>query len=101
MKFSELEDLVVNWAVERGIIRSSTPQSQLLKTVSELGELADATIKNDDAGIDDGIGDVLVTLIIYAYMVDRDLKSCLQTAYDTIKERKGKMSAGGAFVKEE
>lgn len=101
MKFSELEDLVVNWAIERGIVRSSTPQSQLLKTVSELGELADATIKDDEDGIDDGIGDVLVTLIIYAYMMERDLKSCLQSAYDTIKERKGKMSAGGAFVKEE
>lgn len=99
-KFSELEGLIVNWAIERGIVGSSSPQSQLLKTVSELGELADATIKNDDDGIDDGLGDVLVTLIIYAYMMDRDLKSCLQSAYDTIKDRKGKMSPGGAFVKE-
>lgn len=100
MKFSDLEDLVVNWAVERGIVRYSTPQSQLLKTMSELGELADATIKNDDDAIDDGLGDVLVTLIIYAYMTDRDLKSCLHGAYEAIKNRKGKMSPGGAFVKE-
>lgn len=101
MKFSELENLIVLWAEDKGIITHSTPHAQLLKTVSELGELADATIKDDVDGIIDGLGDVLVTLVIYAEMQGVSLKHCLQTAYGVIKDRKGKMSAGGAFVKEE
>lgn len=100
MKFSKLEDLVVAWAEERGIFEGSDPHSQLLKTMSELGELADATIKNDMDGIVDGLGDVLVTLIIYAEMKGVPLKSCLQAAYGVIKDRRGRISPGGAFVKE-
>lgn len=101
MRFSELEQHVIQWAADRGILDHSTPHSQLLKTMSELGELADATIKEDDDGIVDGLGDVLVTLTIYAEMQGVELKSCFQKAYDVIKDRRGRMSAGGAFVKEE
>lgn len=101
MKFSQLEDLVIEWAEDRGIIAHSTPHAQLLKTMSELGELADATIKDDVDGVVDGLGDVLVTLIIYADMQGLCLKACLHKAYSVIKGRQGTMSAGGAFVKEE
>lgn len=101
MKFSEIESLVVQWADDRGILFNSTPHAQLLKTMSELGELADATIKDDMDGIIDGLGDVLVTLVIYAEMQGFGLKECLQKAYGVIKDRKGRMSAGGAFVKED
>lgn len=100
MNFKELEQLVTQWAADRGILHNSTPHSQLLKTMSELGELADATIKDEMDGVTDGLGDVLVTLIIYAEMQGLDLTECLGKAYDVIKDRKGKMSAGGAFVKE-
>lgn len=100
MKFSKLEDLVVAWAEDKGILERSTPQAQLLKTVSELGELADATIKDDVDGIVDGLGDVLVTLIIFAEMQGVPLKACLQAAYGVIKDRQGSMSASGAFVKD-
>lgn len=101
MKFSALEELVIAWADDRGILERSTPSAQLLKTMSELGELADATLKDDVDGIIDGLGDVLVTLIIYAEMQGVQVKSCLYKAYGVIKDRKGKMSCGGAFVKEE
>jgi hypothetical protein len=39
----ELIGKVEQWARDRQIIPNSNPQSQLMKTVSELGELADAT----------------------------------------------------------
>lgn len=100
--FAEIQDLVVQWAQAREIIPHSNPMAQLLKTMSELGELADATLKNDREGIIDGIGDVLVTLILYAklYNSQLDLTYCLEAAYNTIKDRKGRLTPEGIFVKE-
>ena len=86
--------------MDRKIIPNSNPQAQLMKTVSELGELADATLKSDQAGIVDGLGDVLVTLIIYAALQGVKLDACLLSAYDTIKHRKGTLTEQGVFVKE-
>lgn len=98
-KYYELE--VIRWAEARGIIANSDAKSQLLKTMSELGELADAVIKRDEANIKDGFGDVLVTLIIAAELLDLDLTSCLSAAWEEIKDRKGYLNANGVFVKEQ
>ena len=100
MNFETLEQDVLQWAEDRKIIPNSTPNVQLLKTVSELGELADATIKGDDDEIADGVGDVLVTLIIYCALQNIDPIVCLASAYDTIKDRKGTLTPEGVFVKE-
>jgi NTP pyrophosphatase (non-canonical NTP hydrolase) len=89
------------WAMARQIIPNSTPLAQLMKTVSELGELADATLKSDEEGIIDGVGDVLVTLIIYAALQGLTIEHCLAEAYDQIKDRKGTLTKEGVFVKEE
>jgi NTP pyrophosphatase (non-canonical NTP hydrolase) len=100
---ARLDELIVaveQWALDRQIIPNSTPQAQLLKTVSELGELADATLKRDPAAISDGVGDVLVTLIIYARLQGVALVDCLEWAYDEIKDRKGTLTPEGVFVKE-
>lgn len=100
MTFKELEELVVAWAQERDILDYSTPKAQLLKAMSELGELADAEIKDDHFGRADAVGDVIVCLIIYSAMRELNLTDCLAQAYEEIKNRKGRMVAGGAFVKE-
>jgi NTP pyrophosphatase (non-canonical NTP hydrolase) len=100
MTFAELEDAVKQWARDRKIIPNSTPKMQLLKTMSELGELADATAKADGEGIVDGIGDVLVTLIIYAELSGVTLAECLNEAYLTIKDRRGTLTPEGIFVKD-
>jgi NTP pyrophosphatase (non-canonical NTP hydrolase) len=96
----ELIAKVEQWARDRQIIPHSNPQSQLMKTVSELGELADATLKNDRAGIVDGVGDVIVTLVIYAALQGVKLEDCLASAYVEIKDRKGTLTPEGVFVKE-
>lgn len=101
MNFDELEQAVADWAEDRGILEHSTAVAQLLKTVSELGELADATAKRDHAGVVDGIGDVVVTLILFSRLYGLNVVDCLQSAYDEIKDRKGRMVEGGVFVKEE
>lgn len=96
-----LELDVIRWAEARRIIPNSTPETQLLKAVSELGELADATIKKDRPKIADGVGDVMVCLINYCALQDLDLVECLELAYNEIKDRKGTLLPSGVFVKEE
>lgn len=94
----DLEYAVLYWAQERKILQNSTPQVQFLKTVSEMGELADNLAKGKD--IRDDIGDVLVTLAIIANMRDTDLTECLAKAYDDIKDRTGTLTPEGVFVKD-
>jgi NTP pyrophosphatase (non-canonical NTP hydrolase) len=100
MSFAQVEMAVIQWAEKRAIIPNSTPQTQLLKTMSELGELADATIKGDRAGIVDGVGDVAVTLLLYCALQDINFTSCLEAAYEEIKDRRGMLLPNGCFVKE-
>lgn len=100
MSYAETEMNVIQWAEARRIIPNATSQTQLLKTMSELGELADAIIKRDRAGIIDGLGDVLVTLIVVAALEDLDLKECLASAYAEIKDRRGTLTKDGVFIKE-
>lgn len=92
---------VIRWAEARGIIENSDSKTQLLKAVSELGELADAIIKRDRPAIVDGLGDVLVCLILVGALEDLDLTKCLESAYNEIKDRKGYLNKEGVFVKDE
>jgi NTP pyrophosphatase (non-canonical NTP hydrolase) len=98
--YANIEMLIVQWAEARKIIPNSTPATQLLKAVSEMGELADATIKNDRDGILDAVGDVMVCLVNYCALQDINLVSCMEVAYDQIKNRKGFLLPSGVFVKE-
>jgi NTP pyrophosphatase (non-canonical NTP hydrolase) len=101
MTHEQLEDAVIDWAEDRGIFAHSTPEAQLLKAISEVGELADAHIKRDYNGQVDAVGDVLVCLINYCAFMDLTPTRCLERAYEAIKHRKGRMVPGGAFIKDE
>lgn len=100
MSYADVEIKIIQWAEARKIIPNSTPDTQLLKAMSELGELADATIKNDRAGIVDGVGDVMVCLVNYCALQNIDLVTCMKMAYSEIKHRKGTLMPNGVFVKE-
>ena len=100
MSYAELEIDIIRWSEARKIIPNSTPDTQLLKAMSELGELADATIKKDKEGIIDGVGDVMVCLVNYCALQDINLVSCMKSAYEQIKHRKGTLMPNGVFVKE-
>ena len=93
-------DAVNQWARERGIIPLATPVYQFLKTVSEVGELGDSIAKLDRDGIKDGIGDVAVTLISLSSLYGWDFEDCLKHAYNQIKDRRGKTTIQGVFVKD-
>jgi NTP pyrophosphatase (non-canonical NTP hydrolase) len=101
MSYAEVELKIIRWSEARKIIPNSTPETQLLKAVSELGELADATIKEDREGIVDGVGDVMVCLVNFCALQDIDLVTCMKSAYAEIKDRKGTLMPNGVFVKSE
>lgn len=158
LTWNEFVNNVQHWAAERGIYDHSTPIAQLLKALSELGEVADAVIKNDRDALADGIGDVCVCIVNYATMSEQqdwlqcttrdyidqlptsrligmvcnligsalegsnskvfsmavicalqgicaqekiDFMECCTQAWEEIKNRRGTMSAGGVFVKED
>lgn len=100
MSYEIVELDIIRWAEARQIIPNAKPYSQVLKAVSEMGELADAENKGDMEGIKDAIGDVVVCLINYCALRDISLVECLKGAYNEIKDRKGKLMPNGVFVKE-
>lgn len=108
----KLVEQVVQWAEDRNLIEGSSPARQIYKTMEEATELAvaigmyEAASAYDEAELDahkadimDAIGDVTVTLIIIAAQLGLSYEECLQTAYDQIKRRKGKM-VNGLFQKD-
>jgi NTP pyrophosphatase (non-canonical NTP hydrolase) len=90
--------LIRDWARERGIYDKGDPKTQLIKLYEESGELSQALLKNDKSGIIDAIGDSIVVLTNLAELVGTDVETCIQSAYDEISNRTGKM-VNGTFVK--
>lgn len=95
----ELEIKILNWANKRGILFKENSKNQLLKSFEEMGELSSALLKNDINKIKDSIGDVLVTLIIFASTQETNIEECLNIAWNEIKNRTGK-TIDGVFIKE-
>ncbi len=89
MTFQPLKELVISWANERNIIDGSSPPYQLLKLLSEYGELADAVVKNDINEIKDAIGDCAVIAIILAEQEGFELR---RLNYDKMKRSAVKMT---------
>ena len=100
MSYANVEIKIIQWSEARKIIPNSTPEVQLLKAMSEMGELADATIKKDKEAIVDSVGDVMVCLVNYCALQDINLVDCMEVAYDQIKNRKGTLLPNGVFQKE-
>jgi len=115
MNYEQLEEKVNQWAADKGILGKATALTQLGKTQEELDETRQALLaleftKEDDhdnqlkrsevlAEVEDGIGDMLVTIIICAKLAGLNSVECLEAAYNVIKTRTGKME-NGVFVKD-
>jgi NTP pyrophosphatase (non-canonical NTP hydrolase) len=97
--YNELEALVIAWATQKNILKSGTPIAQCLKTIEEVNELELAIENNDREEVIDALGDILVTIIIQAEMQGLKLTECLESAYNVISKRTGKMM-DGQFVKD-
>lgn len=90
---------ILQWAKDKDILDKATPETQMLKTVEEVGELANALGKRDLEEIKDAIGDIAVTIIIQAELNGLNFDECLQSAYNVISKRTGRME-NGIFVKD-
>lgn len=90
---------VVDWAQARGIFDTATPQSQFVKMVEEVGEIAECIAKDKQEEVKLEIGDLVVTAILLSSMYGYTLGECLDSAYDKIHGRKGVMK-DGIFIKE-
>lgn len=115
IRFEKLNERVVTWASDKGILEKATPLTQHSKTQEEVNELYEALFaqqndlmyftnskgsrKNTQEEIKDAIGDTLVTLLIQCRLQNLNPLDCLESALNVIEKRKGKM-VGGVFLKD-
>ena len=97
---------IIDWANAKGIITQGNTTKQYVKFQEEAGELAKAILKKDKAQVTDAIGDIVVTLVSLAEQAaiefndpDISIESCINDAYNVIKNRTG-TSIGGDFIKD-
>ncbi len=88
---------VKDWHHDRNLIDGSTDKDQFCKLIQEAGELSDSICKGKSVA--DDIGDMMVVLINIAERNNLTLSQCLESAWNDIKDRKGKM-VDGVFIKE-
>ena len=91
---------VEQWSIDKGLDKGNS-FTQYAKSSEEMGEVAAALCRNDIDELRDGIGDVIVTLVILAQQNNMTLYECLEQAYGEIKNRTGVMSKDGSFIKEQ
>jgi NTP pyrophosphatase (non-canonical NTP hydrolase) len=99
MTTDELFRSIEQWAMAKGLDDPKNKSSQALKVMEEVGETMAAMARGNKAALKDGIGDSIVTLIILAMQCGLSASDCLASAYNEIKDRKGK-TVNGVFIKE-
>ena len=88
------------WAETRGLYEKGNVMVQYVKLQEEAGELAKALIQDDQPEVIDAIGDIVVVLTNLAHQRGVSIETCIQSAYEVINKRTGKM-INGTFVKDE
>ena len=114
-RYERLQKAVVQWGADKGILDKATPLAQAEKTLEEVNELLEAVeaqskglvnfinskgkLVNTKEEIQDAFGDILVTIILGTELQGMDLLDCLESAYNVISKRTGRM-VQGQFVKD-
>ena len=115
------------WADAKGIYDKGDTKTQFLKLMEEVGELGKAILKKDPEETMDAIGDIVIVLTNLTELANNDIfvkgyyedvvgdggsrmymedsmeisiEQCINSAYEVIKNRSGKM-VNGTFVKDE
>lgn len=86
------------WAKDRNLIEGASMQAQTVKLLEECGELAAGVARKQHDKIVDSIGDAVVVLTIIAAQAGVDIETCIESAWQEIKDRNGRM-VDGVFVK--
>lgn len=87
------------WAIDRNL-NTADPNKQMLKLGEEFGELCAAMARGDEWATSDAIGDLYVVLTILSMQLGLSIEACVESSYEEIKDRKGRM-VNGVFVKAE
>ena len=87
------------WADERGLYEKGDTKTQYLKLMEEAGELGRALLKDNVEEQIDAIGDMVVVLTNLSELIDVPIEECIESAYEVISQRTGKM-INGTFVKD-
>ena len=87
------------WADERGLYEKGDTKTQYLKLMEEAGELGRALLKDNIEEQIDAIGDMVVVLTNLSELIDVPIEECIESAYEVISQRTGKM-INGTFVKD-
>lgn len=95
----ELIAKIISWAKDRKI---DNPILQYAKVNEEIGEIAHELTRNhrNSTELVDALGDSFVTLIILTNILGYDVNGVISSAYEVIKDRKGK-TVDGSFIKNE
>ena len=96
---SDTKAKIIQWAVDRGLDKVD-PSKQAVKLMEEVGELAGGLARDNMDVIKDSLGDIYVVMVILALRLGIDLQGAIDSAYDVIKDRKGKL-INGVFIKQE
>jgi len=102
MNISYTTKLVREWGTAKGIIGlrgSATAETQFSKLLEEVEELRLGIVKDDLDESVDAIGDCTVVLILLAEIIGVPFEECLESAYEVISQRTGRME-NGFFVKD-
>ena len=97
---SDMFGKIRDWAEQRGLYSEGNSHTQYVKLQEEAGELAKALLKNDKPEVIDAIGDMVVVLTNLAHLQGVTIEDCIDSAYNVISKRTGKM-INGTFVKDE
>ena len=99
MELTNEFETIREWASQRGIYKSGDTKTQFIKLQEESGELAKSILKDNKEEFIDAIGDCVVVLTNLAALKGLKIEDCINSAYNIISKRKGKME-NGTFVKE-
>jgi NTP pyrophosphatase (non-canonical NTP hydrolase) len=99
MKLTNEFESIRTWASEKGIFEKGDVKTQYIKLQEEAGELAKALLNNDQEEIIDAIGDCVVVLTNLSKLAGYNIEDCINSAYDVIAKRTGKME-NGTFKKD-
>lgn len=110
MKFEDLREKVLDWAMDKDLLHEENAEKQFMKFMEEVFEFKVEMVENKEINKDPEVtseykefarhnlmlemGDVFVSLIILCRQLNLDPVKCLELAYDKIKLREERLSTG-------
>lgn len=89
---------IKQWATDRNL-HTADPAKQMLKLGEEYGELCRSLAVKNIPQVIDSIGDMYVVLVVLSLQLGLNIESCIDQAYQEIKDRKGRI-VNGVFIKD-